>query len=284
MQLLIFEHAAELIAQDRQQHLATQGFLGRAPVDVEEAGVLRRGSVFQHVLPPAVMRVVDAHVVGHDVDDQPQPLVAQCLGKGVKLLFGAQLRVELAMIDNVVAVAAAGAGTKEGGEIRGSDAEIRHVADQSTRGIEGQMPTKLQPIGGNGNRRRRQAHKYSMFPIAGLFAIPQGFVYPTWSNSMQRGSPPARGRRSTGLVIVGSAAWAFAHLHSSLGRVATHDSNLPHGWRAADNGPALPRPTRISGARIATQAVHCNASSLQRAHRNSRFASFSGTARFAITP
>ena len=77
LQLLLFEHLAKLIAQHRQQHFAAQAFLRRVPVDVEVLGEGRSRPVFQHVLPPAIVRIVDAHVIGHDVDEQAQLVIAQ---------------------------------------------------------------------------------------------------------------------------------------------------------------------------------------------------------------
>jgi hypothetical protein len=54
--------------------------------------------------------VVDAHVVGHGVEDQPHAVFAQRCGEGVEVVGAAQLGVEAAVVADVVAVAAAGAG------------------------------------------------------------------------------------------------------------------------------------------------------------------------------
>ena len=70
LDLLILQDAAVLIAQHRQQNLVHQLFFGWMPVDIEIAGEGAAGSVFQHVPPPDVGGMRDAHVVGNHVGDQ----------------------------------------------------------------------------------------------------------------------------------------------------------------------------------------------------------------------
>jgi hypothetical protein len=69
LQLAAFQHAAVLVAENRQQELGVQLRLDRCPVDVEEARRRRAGPVLEHVLPPGVRRGPYAHVVRHEVDD-----------------------------------------------------------------------------------------------------------------------------------------------------------------------------------------------------------------------
>ncbi len=108
-QLLLLEHLAELIAQNREQHLVGQVGLERVPVDVEKRGVGRTGTVFEHVGPPGIC-VADAHVIGHHVDNLPQPERLERFDEGVIVLLGADLRIEHVVIDDVVAVLGAGVG------------------------------------------------------------------------------------------------------------------------------------------------------------------------------
>ena len=60
------QHLVERAAEDRQQDLVVG-----LPVDVEPAGEAAGAAVAQHVGPPGVGRI-GRHVVGHDVEDQPQ--------------------------------------------------------------------------------------------------------------------------------------------------------------------------------------------------------------------
>ena len=70
LQFALFEHAPVLVAEDGQEHLVGQLRFQRVPVDVETLGGAGTGAVFQHVHPPAVGRLGDAHVVGHEVSHQ----------------------------------------------------------------------------------------------------------------------------------------------------------------------------------------------------------------------
>ena len=67
-QVAVFQHAAERFAEKRQQDLVLQAGGGRVPFDIEEVGEVGAFAIFEHIEPPHVARVVDAHVVGHDVE------------------------------------------------------------------------------------------------------------------------------------------------------------------------------------------------------------------------
>src|SRR5262249_30479198 len=109
------KHPAVLVFQERQENPVLQARIDRAPVDVEEGGEGRSGAVFQDVHPPDVARVADAHVVGHRVEDQAHAALAEGGGEGVKVVRAAQLKIETAVVADVVAVTAAGAGLQDGG-------------------------------------------------------------------------------------------------------------------------------------------------------------------------
>ncbi len=66
-----FDRPAVVIAQDWHQHAVVQRFFLRFPIDVEIGGVSAGGAVFQHIPPPAIVAVRDAHVVGHHVEHLP---------------------------------------------------------------------------------------------------------------------------------------------------------------------------------------------------------------------
>ena len=67
----------------------------------------RRGAVLQHIEPPCVVIAHDAEMVGNDVDDEPHAMLVQRPDQTIEVLARAQLRIELGVIDDVVAVHAA---------------------------------------------------------------------------------------------------------------------------------------------------------------------------------
>ena len=106
LQVAVLQHAAERFAQKWQQYLAVQGGCRGMPVDVEKAGEVRALAVLQHVEPPGVAGVVDPHVVGNHVEQDPHAGFSGGLGHALKLPQIADGRVDCAMVDHVVPVAA----------------------------------------------------------------------------------------------------------------------------------------------------------------------------------
>ncbi len=159
LQLLVLQHLAVLVAQDRQQHLLLELLLGRVPVDIEELSVRRSQAVLQHVLPPQVVRVVDAHVIGHDVQQQSHLVLAELLGEGLEILLRAEGRMNRVMIDHVVAVRACLPRAEQRRGIGIADAQPRQVVDQSAGVVERQMRAELQPIGRQRHSGWLQGHR-----------------------------------------------------------------------------------------------------------------------------
>ncbi len=73
LEVALIEDSPVLVAEDGEQHLVRELALERAPIDVEIRRVNRRLAVLEHVHPPGVAHIGDAHVVRHHVDDQAQP-------------------------------------------------------------------------------------------------------------------------------------------------------------------------------------------------------------------
>lgn len=98
-----------VVGQHRQQQPAP------VPVDVEPVGVRRVAPPAQHVPPGGVGRGDgDPGVVGHDVDDEPELLVAQRAQQPLPTGLAAHLRVDLPVVDHVVAVLRAGVAASSG--------------------------------------------------------------------------------------------------------------------------------------------------------------------------
>ena len=75
-----------------------------SPVDVEEVGIGRGGTVFQNVVPPGVGVADDAHVIGHHVEDLAEMVAMQFVDPGSVIGVAADLGIEGLVVDDVVAV------------------------------------------------------------------------------------------------------------------------------------------------------------------------------------
>ena len=105
-QFLPLEDRAVLIAENRDQDLVGELVLHRMPFDVEEAREARARSVLEHVEPPRVRRLRDAHVVRHEVHDLAHPARVHRFYPRPVVRVGANLRVETGRVGDVVAVRA----------------------------------------------------------------------------------------------------------------------------------------------------------------------------------
>ena len=81
------------VSQDRQEHPAAEARLRGAPLDVEPARVAGGRAMSEDVLPGGVL-VRGRHVIGHDVEHEPHPLLHQRLVQRGQIGLGADLRVE----------------------------------------------------------------------------------------------------------------------------------------------------------------------------------------------
>ena len=67
-QLAALEDAPILVAQNRQENFFVQIGFERMPFDVEIRRIDRAGAVFEHVHPPLIEWLADAHVVRHEIE------------------------------------------------------------------------------------------------------------------------------------------------------------------------------------------------------------------------
>ncbi len=74
----ILEYTAVLVGEDGNQHLVAEALLLWLPVDIEKGGVAAGHPILEHV-PPIAVFVSKRHVVRHNVEHLPEPVLAQAL-------------------------------------------------------------------------------------------------------------------------------------------------------------------------------------------------------------
>ena len=158
LQFAAFQDASVLIAQNRKQNLVVQIGFERLPVDVEIGRVGRARSVLEHVHPPVIVRLADAHVVRDEIEDLSHPVRVQLGDPGVVFLARADRGIQLVVIGDVVAVQAFRARLEVGRRIAIADPERVQIRHDLARLREGELPVELQPVGRGGNARVRRAH------------------------------------------------------------------------------------------------------------------------------
>ena len=142
------EHATVVVGEHREEHDVAEPSLGRVPVDVEVRRVTARGAVLQDVPPPGVVGSTDGHVIGDDVEHLPEARFPQRLGQTGVARRAAELAVDGARIDDVVAVRAALRGLEIRGAVEVADAELREIVrDRCGRG-EVEAGVELDAVGG----------------------------------------------------------------------------------------------------------------------------------------
>ncbi len=146
-QLARLQHPTVVVAKLRQQDLALRAARARLPVDVEELRERARLAPLEHIEPPGVVGA-DAHVIGDEVEQQPHAVGVQGLDQGLEIGLGAELRVQVIEVDDVVAV---GRARPRGGDRRGvdvTDAERSQVGDDGVRVGKAEVLVELQAVGG----------------------------------------------------------------------------------------------------------------------------------------
>jgi hypothetical protein len=86
------------------------------------------------------------HVVGHDVGDDAQPGARDGGNQRIEVAARAELGVERPVIDDVVAVAAAGPGTEPRRGVQPADAQVDEVVDDAGGIAESEAGLQLQPV------------------------------------------------------------------------------------------------------------------------------------------
>jgi len=124
------------------------------PVDVEGGGVAGPRAVLQDVAPPAVQGLADPHVIGDRVEHETQAVRPDGIDEPGEVFLGAEIGVQDRMVDDVVAMFAARHGPIDRREVTVADAERAQVGHDFGDLRKGKSAVQLQPVGGQGQRRR----------------------------------------------------------------------------------------------------------------------------------
>jgi len=146
--LPFLQHLPEGRAQDGNENLLAEVCVGRLPIDVEKPGVRGGWAVLQHVAPPPVFGGGDAHVVGHDVQQNPHLAPPQPADEAPQHPFAPDLRIDPRIVHNVISVQAAGAGRGQRRCVEMGDAQLTQVAGALDGLPEGKTPVELKAVGG----------------------------------------------------------------------------------------------------------------------------------------
>ena len=126
----------------------------RQVIDVKEAPVAAGGRVdveealAQGRVGPERVGVVSGHVVGHEIEHDPQPRGVRGRGQLPEGLLAAEIRRDPRRVHDVVAVGRAGPRLQRGGQVEVTDAEIAQIGDALARGREAEVGGELQAVGG----------------------------------------------------------------------------------------------------------------------------------------
>src|SRR3984893_1606007 len=120
------------------------------PIDIEEARERTAGPVFQHIPPPPVRWMRDAHVVGDYVGDQAHVVLLERCREAQEGVFIADFRIEPRLIGDIVSMQAAWTGHKERGSVDIGDSEFVEVIDDGGGLVEWKEVVELEPVSGRG--------------------------------------------------------------------------------------------------------------------------------------
>jgi hypothetical protein len=152
--------ATVLVGEDRDENFIAEALLGGVPIDVEEAGVAAVGAVFEDV-PPVAILFAETHVVGDDVEDLAEAVLAEGFVEALVSFGAAEFFVYFAMIYDVVAMFASGRSLEIGRAIYMADTEFTEVCGDSRRVVEGEVFVELEAIRGAWDAW----HRYFLFVV-----------------------------------------------------------------------------------------------------------------------
>src|SRR5262249_34634973 len=128
--------------QDAAPRVRGQGL----PIDIERSSAGRLRSPFQDIEPPRVVGIVNAHVVGHEIENEPNVRGIERSRQAPKRILAAKLRVERIVVDHVISVRAARTRLEERGSIEMADAKGLEIRHQYGRLVEAEIRSELETV------------------------------------------------------------------------------------------------------------------------------------------
>ena len=129
LDLAFFQRFAVGRAEDRQQHAAAGAVRQDVPVDIERDRMRRGRTPFQHVEPPGIVGEMHADMVGHEIENQTEIVLLQRRAQSLEAGLAAELRIDLGVVDDVIAVGAALARLHERRGVEMADAERLQIGN-----------------------------------------------------------------------------------------------------------------------------------------------------------
>src|SRR5436190_5054540 len=104
LQLTAMKHDSVLVCHYQHKHLALQFILQWLPIDIEKICIGGGLAIFQNHEPPSIVGAHHSHMVVHDVEDLSHRMFMQGRDKLLVFFWRSNLRIQVMMIDDVVAV------------------------------------------------------------------------------------------------------------------------------------------------------------------------------------
>src|ERR1700722_5228580 len=263
-------------AQERCEDLALQRWLAWVPVDIEEFCEPARTPQTEYIAPPRVFQPARLHMVGHNIDNQSHPTLAQRGDHVAQAVLAAEFRIYPRRIRDVIAMHRPGPRRQDWRHVEMADAETRSIGHQTRCTGKGEVLMQLQPHGcahahkrgrlcasvamreaasgssnktrASGARRRRQFGCSSMVPGKfGCSSMPRTSSI----GGRIRGEPVAAVNTSAasttgGVLSAGGSALCAAPLSTK----ARHSARRSTARSSAASVSLTPTPSRLQAARV----------------------------------
>ena len=121
--LAAFQRFAIGAAKNRNQNAAAGSPGQGLPIDIERGRVGGFRSPFQDIEPPRIVGVVNAHVIGHEIENEAHIGRCESIAQALKCLVAAEFGIERIVLDHVISVRASGARLEKWRGIEVTDAD-----------------------------------------------------------------------------------------------------------------------------------------------------------------
>jgi hypothetical protein len=118
----------------------------RVEINVKEIGETAVLSVFQQVQPKRIVFAADRHVIGHDIDDEAEARSVQRIYQRGQTFFAAEFGIDVAEIDDVIAVHRASPRRQDRRGIDMGNAEVAQISGDGCAVLKGEVLVKLQTV------------------------------------------------------------------------------------------------------------------------------------------